>query len=243
MTEIPDELSLPEEAFEQQRALLSARAAHESRRTRFGRRRPLAVGIALTVLLGVLLVTPAFGVGGKLLDSIRGNPAPPEVRATFASSDQARKDLLALAHEAGERLQDRYSPVRADQTRGVYAIETTDGPIYLWAAPTQDGRECWMIQTSARPGGFGSCDRGNDENPLSAGIAGAPLDQPSVQILHARVIDESITRVVFELEESPAVSLRVIDGYVLGTVSKDARIVAIVGRDAGDREVVRRTIP
>lgn len=242
MNEIPNEFPLPEEVFERQRALVSAQISSRENPIRPRRRGAIRAAVASAAVLGVLLVTPAFGIGGQLLDVIQGKPAPTEVKASFASSDKSRQKLFALAHQAGERLHDRYSPVLADQTRGVFAIETADGPIYLWAAPTQDGRECWLIQTNARPGGVGSCDGINDQMQMRPGIMGAPLDRPSVKILHARVLDGSITRVVFELEGSPAISLPVVDGYVLGTVSKDAQIVGIVGRNADDNEVARVTV-
>jgi hypothetical protein len=241
MIETPDEFLLPDEAFERQRALLSNRVARQAGPTP-RRRGPLAAGVALTALVTVLLVTPAFGVGGKLLDSIRGNPAPAEVKASFASSDQSRQKFLGLAHEAGQRLHERYSPVLADETRGLFSIETPDGSIYLWAAPTQDGRQCWMIQTSPRPGGVGSCDGIGDERPIRPEILGAPLDQPGVKILHARLLDPSITRVIFETEGSGAVSLHVVDGHVLGTVQQDAKVLAVVGRNAGDEEVARMSL-
>lgn len=239
MTEIPDNFSLPNEAFERQRALLSARVAHRGRRASSRGRRPLAAALALAVLLGVLLVTPAFGLGGRLLDAINGKPAPTEVKAFFASNDQGRARLFAEADRAGAVLHDRFSPVLADETRGVFAIQTSDGPIFLWAAPTEDGRECWLLQTTTTTaGGSTSCDEKDSAQAMQPEIFWTE-DRPNIRIVHARILDESIARITVEVEGGPEVSLPAVDGHGLGTVAKDARIIALVGRDADGTEVAR----
>jgi len=70
-------------------------------------------------------------------------------------------DLNVDGTGRGEEVLDRLEPVPGLGV-GVAAIESADGPIYLWAAPTEDGRQCWLIQAggdpaTGRPYGFGSC--------------------------------------------------------------------------------------
>lgn len=243
MIEIPHEFQLPKDAFERQRSLLSAQAAAPASRSR----RSAAIVIVLAALVGVLLVTPAFGIGGRVLDLIQGTPAPPEVQTHFAASNTHRANLFAFVDEAGHVLHDRFSPVVASEARGLFAIQSVDGPIYLWAAPTEDGRQCWLIQAGAapatgRPYGKGSCD-GTEEAMAIRPSFGWTAERPSVRIAHARVYDDSITRVDVEFEDASALTLPVVAGHALGTFANEPRpVVAFVGRDADGEEVARVTL-
>lgn len=204
------------------------------------------VAVAAAILVGVLLVTPAFGIGGRLVDLIQGPPAPPEVQTHFAANDGTREKMFAYAAEAGEKLHDRFSPVIASEARGVFAIESADGPIYLWAAPTEDGRQCWLTQAGTNtatgsPIGLSSCD-GSDVTSAMSPEPWWIAERPSVEIIHVRLYDDAITRVDVELEDAPSVALPVVAGHALGTVAKEERIVAIVGRNANGDEVARFTL-
>jgi integrase len=106
-----------------------------------------AVLVAVVAATVALLVAPAFGVGGRVLDLIQGKPAPPPVQTSFVGGNAARQQRFAFAAAAGLALHDRFSPVVPGETRGVAEVETADGPIYLWVAPTEDGRHCWLVQT------------------------------------------------------------------------------------------------
>jgi len=242
MIDVPGEFPLPSDAFYRQRSLLRAQVA-VPQRSRTGRRVTVAVAAAV---LAVLLVTPAFGIGGRLLDLIQGPPAPLEVQTYFAANDGTRQKMLAYAEEAGAKLHDRYSPVIASEARGVFAIESADGPIYLWAAPTEDGRQCWLIQAGTNaatgsPVGLGSCDGSEHPHAINPGTWWI-ADRPSVEIVHARIYDDDITQVDVELEDAPSVSLPVVAGHALGTVAKEARILTLVGRDQNGDEVTRFTL-
>jgi hypothetical protein len=242
MIEIPDELPIPRDAFERQRSLLSAHVQTFGRPSQRRRGRLVAV-LAAALVLGALLVAPAPGIGGRLIDLLQGPPAPPEVQTHFAANDANREKMLAFAKEAGEKLHDRFSPVIASEARGVFAIQSPDGPIYLWAAPTEDGRQCWLIQAGAevatgRPYGLGSCDSTDNSAALRPGTFWT-AERPSVTIVHVRVYDETITRVDVESEGALALSLPVVAGYALGTVPKEERVLALVGRNADGVEVTR----
>jgi hypothetical protein len=201
------------------------------RRARRPRRR-LAVAAVLAATLAILVIPP-FSVGGRLLDLIEGKPAPRAVQSYFAADNALRQRLLAYERTAGHELDHRYSDVVPTEARGVAAIESPDGPIYLWAAPTQDGRQCWLIQagadpTTSRPYGFGSCDDASPASPLLWERYWTQ-ERPTVQIVHARVYDNSITRVVFDADGSQPLSLRVVSGHALGTVPLNTRITAVRG--------------
>ena len=89
MTEIPELCPLPKDAFERHRALLGVHVASESHRS--PRRRWRVVAVAVAIVAGAaLLVTPAFGIGDRLLGLIQSTPGPPEVRSPVWSPDGRR---------------------------------------------------------------------------------------------------------------------------------------------------------
>jgi hypothetical protein len=197
--------------------------------------------VALVVVVAaaaVLVVAPAFGIGGRALDLIRGDPAPPDVQTYFAASNTLRERMFAQAADAGIELHDRFSRVIPNEARGVIALETPDGPIYLWAAPTEDGRQCWIGPVD------GSCD-GDRTGSLRPEGPGWTIERPSVLIFHVRVYDEAITRVQLELEGANELSLPVVSGHALGTIPKQEHVVlqSVIGRNDDGDVVARWTRP
>ena len=89
MTKLPSEFPLPREAFERQRSLLGTHIGAGRRSSRSRRRRAL-VGVAAAILVGGLLVTPAFGIGSRLLALIESAPARPDVQAPVWSPGGGR---------------------------------------------------------------------------------------------------------------------------------------------------------
>jgi Tol biopolymer transport system component len=93
MTEIPGEFPLPEEAAQRQRSLLGAHIEAGRRSARTTRRGLVAV--AVVILVGGLLVTPALGIGSRLLDLIQSPPGLPEVQAPVWSPGGGRIAFLS----------------------------------------------------------------------------------------------------------------------------------------------------
>lgn len=218
------------------------------RRARSMRRARNALALlAAAVVLAALLVTPALGIGGRLLDLLEGSPAPPEVQTYFATNDTLRERLFAEAEAAGHRLHDRFSAVVPGEARGVAAIDSADGPIYLWAAPTHDGRQCWLIQAggdpaTGRPYGAGSCDGASPSGAIVPDIFWTH-ERPSVRIVHVRVYDDAITRVDVETRTGDSLSLTVASGHALGTLPDGVGVAALVGRDADGAVRYERLVP
>src|SRR4030095_236111 len=112
--------------------------------------------------------------------------------------------------------------------------------------PTEDGRQCWLIQAGARPAtgtpyGLGSCDETEPTTALSPGTFWT-AERPSVVMVYSRVYDEAITHIDVEVEGAPPIPLRVVSGYALGAIPKEARLLALVGRNATGDEVTRTTL-
>jgi hypothetical protein len=234
MSEIPRELPVSSEMLGRQRAVLMSYVESGARRP--VRRRAIIVTAAV-VLLGTLVAAPALGLGGKFVDLFQGSPAPPPVQEAFATGDVLRQRLIEAV------AQDRFSPVVAERTHHVTTVETEDGPVHLWAAPTEDGRQCWFIQfgasTTGRPFGSASCD-GLDADGVSlrAG-AEAVAYRPSVRIVYARVYDDEIVRVDVHDVEGGVVQLTVVAGHALGTLERSSRVGDFVGLNAAGDEVAR----
>jgi hypothetical protein len=211
------------------------------RRARRSRRRIVLVAAAAAA--AALVAAPAFGV----FDLLSGPPAPPEVQKYFADNSAILARLLAEQPEATKAIRDRMLPGPVGEARGVAAIESPGGPIYLWAAPLLDrDGQCWLIQTggdpaTGRPFGTGACD-----GPQTSGGIGTDtgwtIERPHVQILHARVYDDSIRRVEVDLRAADPVYLPVVSGHALGTVPKDAVVEGYVGLNADGDAVVTETL-
>jgi hypothetical protein len=214
-------------------------------------RRRLVV-IALTGLLSALLVTPALGIGGRVLDLVQGTPAPPEVQTFFATSD-AYPDAARDPDEVGKALHDRGPlPVIASEARLAFAIETPDGPVHIWTAPTKDGQHCSLYQwgdplpngqlpltniawggQGERPlpvNGMAGCDGTDLGGPGPMKIVGVytPL-RPSVSMVRVWFYDPTITQIEVELQDAPPVSLPVVavgKGFMAaGTIPRDEHFV------------------
>jgi hypothetical protein len=211
------------------------------RRARRPRRRVALVAAA--VIAAALVAAPAFGV----FDLLSGPSAPPEVQKYFADNSAILERLLADEPEATKAIRDRMLPGPVGEARGVAAIESPDGPIYLWAAPLLDrDGQCWLIQAggdpaTGRPYGTGSCDGSNWSDGMATDTFWT-AERPSVRIVHARVYDDSITRVEVDLRAADPVDLPVVSGHALGTVPKDALVEGYVGLNADGDAVVRETL-
>jgi Tol biopolymer transport system component len=141
MTEIPGEFPLPEEAAQRQRSLLGAHIAAGRRSVRTTRRGLVAV--AVVVLVGGLLVTPALGIGSRILDLIESPHGLPGVQAPIWSPDGGRIAYFSR----GEGSKEVYV-VNADG--GGRRLLTRDARYPATPAWSPDGRQ---IAFEGGPGG------------------------------------------------------------------------------------------
>lgn len=191
-------------------------------------RRRLVV-ISLTGLLSALIVTPALGIAGRVLDLVQGTPAPPEVQTFFATSD-AYPDAARDPDEVGKAFHD-LAPVIASEARLVFAIETPDGPVHIWTAPTKDGQQCTLYQwgdplpngqlplTNIAWGGQGEPPlkdepvngmAGCEFDPGASGLMPVAVPLESVSLVRVWFHDPTITQIEVEGQDAPPVSLPVV---------------------------------
>jgi TolB protein len=100
MTELPDEFPLPEKAAQRQRSLLGAHI--ETGRPSARTRRRGVVAVVAVILVGGLLVTPALGLGSRILELIQSPTGPPEVQTPVWSPDGRRIAYLSRRENAKE---------------------------------------------------------------------------------------------------------------------------------------------
>jgi hypothetical protein len=111
-------------------------------------RRRFVLAVAFAVF--VLVVGTALAV--RLLV---GAPAPPKVKQQIGNQLGPPKGLVLATAGRG-------SGVLADKTFAAGVLQTSVGPVYLWAAPTRSGGYCTMLEVVAndfhgRPNLSGGC--------------------------------------------------------------------------------------
>lgn len=178
----------------------------------------------LVAVLAVLVATPAFGIGQRLVDVIAGEPAPEEVKSELRRRNEVPEPVLELI--------DDLSPgVDADKARGVMSVQTTRGPVNLWVAPTKEGGFCAYVETAT--GGSSLC--GNDADfglprpGLSADLR--PLDarnDADNRLAFGRIVGwKPADRVQLELDDGRRLRARVARGWLMGELPEGATLVRI----------------
>ena len=112
---------------------------------RVRRRRLRQTVISAALIAGiVLLLSPATGLGQRLLDVFRGLPATPAVKRALGANDRLPPPVLELL---------RSDPaVDASKARGVMEVTTSRGLVRLWEAPRADGGACAFIDVGIENG-------------------------------------------------------------------------------------------
>lgn len=210
---------------------------HDSNLVRLGtrRRRRACYAFAAAVLLTVLLVNPAFGVGDRIVDWFTGSPAPEHVKEELAEMN-APEEVKALFSEPG---------VRAEEARGVMAIETRRGPAYLWAAPTETGGWCTYVEFETEDGGMAGvgCDATPpDEDPLVVGMSTDMSGDERLSLLEGRV-RPPVDSVELRFTDDSTEAVPFVDGFFIYEVPASREPLVLIGRDAEGEIVARESIP
>ena len=110
-------------------------------RARRSRRRYAA---ALAAVVALVLAPAAWAIA----QAFEGKPAPPSVKSFFRDSNK-------MSAQIAKALGRKQPKAIVSKAHGVIRLETTDGPIELWAAPASDGGTCYLVgwhSTSDKPG-------------------------------------------------------------------------------------------
>ena len=102
--------------------------------------RPLGVVAVAVIALAGTGVAIAAGLG-----AFQGTPAPPDVSTNF-------KQLNQFADAAVQKgFASTFPQTDASKAHGVIEIQTPDGPEDLWAAPNNQGGQCYLIDWANDP--------------------------------------------------------------------------------------------
>jgi hypothetical protein len=193
-------------------------------------RRRYAVAAAAAV---ALLIVPAVALSGEIASLFQGTPAPPAVSTSFETANR----VADMATKNG--FADRFPHADVSQAHGVLQVQTSDGPEDLWAAPNEQGGNCWWIDFANDPPvndeqpGFGACDTKNSGG-IEPGITWV-YDHPALSTLFGMVHVQA-DRVVVQLEDGSRLSLPVVEGAFLASLDKGARLGTVTAYD-GDEQV------
>lgn len=204
---------------------------------RAGRRRRRAIALAF-VAVAVL----AFTGISVAEDWFTGKPAPTEIKQQFVRFDQDMQRMDAFAAQQG--LAHRTPRADAAKAYGVLALETQDGPVYLWAAPELYGAPgvCYLLEIYVAPhkraATTGGCDDGPRGAPRVEGgvLGGAAFPRGNFLFGRARV--GVLVRV--ELSDGSHLTLPVRRTFFVAQVPKHTHAVVIDAYNAGGHVVARR---
>ena len=155
-------------------------------------------------MLVVLVVTPAFGIGQRLVDAIVGEPAPEDVESELQELNEVPEPMLQLL--------DGLDPeVNVDEARGVMSVQTASGPANLWVAPTEDGGFCAYVEVPNQS----SAACGNDAD-FGLPRPGLSMDLRNERLVFGRVVGwKAGDRVELELDDGRRLPARIVTGWVL----------------------------
>lgn len=192
---------------------------------RSAQRRTRLVRLAsLMAVLAVLVVTPAFGIGERLLDVIAGEPAPEDVKSELRRLNDVPEPVLEL-------LEDLSPDVDADRARGVMSVQTTRGQVNLWVAPTKGGGFCAYVEVET--GGSSACGNDADFGLPRPGLSVdlRPLDGRQAtdnRLAFGRVIGwKPGDRVELELDDGRRLQARIAGGWLLREFPEGPTLVRV----------------
>ena len=202
---------------------------------RRSQRRYIAV-VAVVATLGLVPATWAA------VNAFEGTPAPQSIVQNFVRWNAEAPNLAFVNPKTGFA---RHVP-RADTTKthGVLQLDTSDGPLDLWAAPTSVGNgTCWFVGwesdvAAERALGHGTCTQGDDPaiDPETWGDA----SHPSYTVLDGSVTGSETTLHV-TLTDGRTTTLPVVEHLFLGALPPGSELASIAGRDASGNVVASWT--
>ena len=226
-----------------------ATAPATRRRRKMERRRSVRRSrIVLALAVAALLAVPtAVAFGGKIVDLFQGTPAPAEISTNFAGSSRMADKLADFATRQGFALTVPHAAV--SKAHGVIEIETPDGPQHLWAAPSDQGGNCYFIDFADDPPsptgeklGIGGCD---PSPPPASNINWGQVwfrPHPALVTVWGSVFVDAAT-VQVALEGGSTLNLPIVERMFLGSLAKGEKVMRVTAFDATGNAVAEWTKP
>ncbi len=201
---------------------------------RLSRRSRLVVAL---VAVALVLVPTALAFGSKIVDLFEGTPAPSTISSNFAFSNRLADELTKKS------IAFRLPHADVSKAHGVVEIQTADGPEDLWAAPDDQGGQCWFIDFTNDPVGsngrygFGGCYPSPPPSNINWGEVGIPL-HPSLMTVSGHVYVDAAT-LQLTLADGSTKTLPVVEGMFLGSLKKGAKVTQLTAYDAAGNVVAQ----
>lgn len=204
-------------------------------RARRSRRRYVG---AVAAVASFVLVPAAWAA----VDAFEGTPAPPAVTVDFtrlnSMADQAVQQGIAA----------KFPHADVSKAHGVIEIQTADGPEDLWAAPSDQGGQCYFIDWANDPPeqdgsqyGFGGCPPSPPASNISWGDVWV-VGHPDLVTVSGSVSVEAAT-IQVALDDGSTLTLPVVEHEFLGSAPKGAKVDKLTAFDAAGKVVASETPP
>jgi hypothetical protein len=180
---------------------------------------------AAVMVLAALILAPAAWAA---VNAFEGTPAPQVIQQNFSYN------RVTINPTTGSIL-DLLPAADASKAHGVLQLQTSDGPLDLWAAPETDGSgTCWFVGwesdiSTEHAIGNGSCTTSNDTAITPATYNDA--SHPSYTVLVGSVTGSETTLDV-TLTDGSTTTLPVAEHLFLGALPPGSQLASITGRDA-----------
>ena len=232
LAEFRSEVPAPDEETAQ-RIYGLATSGQPQRGGRFGLRLSRRSRPVLALAAAALVLVPtALAFGSKIADLFEGTPAPPAISNSFAADNATQKSFASQLPHA-----------EVSKAHGVIEIQTADGPEDLWAAPSDQGGQCWFIDFANDPPvlnsqyGFGGCYPLPPPSNISWGDVWVP-PHPSLLTVWGHVYVEAST-LQLTLADGSTVTLPIVEGVFLGSLDKTAKVTKLTAYDEAGNVVAQ----
>ncbi len=181
---------------------------------------------AAAIVLGIL-VSPAFGLGGRILDFFTGSPAPEPVKQELAfGSNVGDPEIDELMHQQVK------SKVLVGQAHGLLAAQTPAGLLRIWGAPTGDGGLCTYMRVDGASSGWLSCDTlTSDSGPFVGTAEERSEGGKTVRYVSGQARDE-IASIELRLADGTMLPVRLVGSFFFRALLPGQEPAALVGRDS-----------
>ena len=165
-------------------------------------RRPRYIVLGIAVVMAVLLVTPAFGLRGLIVDLVTREDQ--DFGGAAIAPTVVQRDFTGMTAGAPEGMDPQVLPL---QTRLVGSVRIEGQERRLWVAPTARGGFCFMVEN-----GYGGCQRnGGYLPPIAPTIVAFRKgrgDAAEIKHIGGTVTSPRIATLVIEFRDGVRVPVR-----------------------------------
>jgi hypothetical protein len=202
----------------------------------------VAVAVAALACAGVGI---AAGLG-----AFEGTQAPPDITATFVQLNKMAESAVQQGFAA------QWPKADVSKVHGVVEVQTADGPEDLWAAPSDQGGQCYFIDWANDPPGQDGSKYGigGGCGPVPPPASSPPSAPPHISIGDVWIEGHPDLMTVYGTVNAPATTLQitlgdgstvtvpVIEHFILDSLPRGTVLDKAVAFDASGNEVAQRTL-